>query len=65
MGSFLKIYREEHQRNSRKYREGLQTIPADSWPLHAVRGLQVSQIFPVVVAYDAHLFEARHLNKKY
>ncbi len=25
--------------------EGLQAIPADSWPLHGVRGLQVSQLF--------------------
>ncbi len=36
--------------------KGLQAIPADSWPLHGVRGLQVSQIFPVIVASDAHLF---------
>ncbi len=25
--------------------KGLEAIPADSWPLHGVRGLQVSQIF--------------------
>ncbi len=29
--------------------KGLQAIPADPWPLHGVRGLQVSQLFPVVV----------------
>ncbi len=36
--------------------KGLQAIRADSWPLHGVRGLKVSQIFPVIVASDAHLF---------
>ncbi len=30
--------------------KGLQAIPADTWPLHEVRGLKVSQLFPVVVA---------------
>ncbi len=31
--------------------KGLQAIPANSWPLHGVRGLQVSQISPVVVVF--------------
>ncbi len=35
--------------------KGLQAIPADSLPLHGVRGLQVSQVFSVVVAQHAHL----------
>ncbi len=44
--------------------KGLQAIPADSWPLHGVRVLQVSQIFPVVVAYDPHLFVCLNLIDK-
>ncbi len=44
--------------------KGLQAIPADSWPLHGVRGLQVSQTCPVVVALDAHLFVSLNLIDK-
>ncbi len=31
--------------------KGLQAIPAESWPLHGVRGLQVGQLFSVVVEF--------------
>ncbi len=44
--------------------KGLQAIPEDSWPLHGVRGLQVSQLFPVVVAQDPHLFVSVNLVDK-
>ncbi len=55
-GSFLKLYREEPRGISENTEKGLQAIPADSWTLHGVRELQLSQIVPVVVAKDAYLF---------
>ncbi len=45
--------------------KGLQAIPADSWPLHGVRGLQVSQFFPVIVAKDPLLFLSLNLVDKF
>ncbi len=51
----IRSYHKAHFRNSivknirgipENTEKGLQAIPADSWPLHGVRGLQVSQLSP-------------------
>ncbi len=47
LGSFLKAYHAEHQRNSRKCREW---ASGHTFSLHGVVGLQVSPLFPVGVA---------------
>ncbi len=44
--------------------KGLQAIPADSLLLHGGWGLQVSPIFPAIVALDAHLFVSLNLIDK-
>ncbi len=35
--------------------KGLKAIPANSWPLHGVRGLQVSQLFPKLL-HKIHIY---------
>ncbi len=34
LGSFQKLYREEHQKIPENTKKGIQAIPADSWPLY-------------------------------
>ncbi len=56
LGSFLKLYREQNTRGIPENTEKeLQTIPADSRPLHGVRGLQVTSFFPYITYIHSHI----------